>query len=124
MRPTWPRKGDEVREVPLPSVARQRISAWTRERGPERGPLWTGQRGPLSTSGITQVVLAVGVVASIPGLRPHRLRHTYATRLRLGGADPAQVQALLGYSSLETTARYFRAGTAEQTAVVERIFNE
>ncbi|WP_112603263.1 site-specific integrase [Micromonospora noduli] len=44
-----------------------------------------------------------------------------ASRLRQGGADPAQVQALLGHASLDTT-RYFRAGTAEQAAVVERIF--
>ncbi|WP_308193229.1 site-specific integrase [Micromonospora trifolii] len=56
------------------------------------------------------------------GLRPHRLRHTYATRLRQGGADSAQVQALLGHASLDTTARYFRAGVAEQSAVVGRIF--
>lgn len=52
----------------------------------------------------------------------HRLRHTYATRLRQGGAGPAQVQALLGHASLDTTARYFWPGTAEQAAVVERIF--
>ncbi|MGC9670935.1 tyrosine-type recombinase/integrase [Planosporangium sp. 12N6] len=49
--------------------------------------------------------LLCGAAAGLPGLRPHRLRHTYATRLRQGGADPAQVQALLGYSSLDTTAR-------------------
>ena len=46
----------------------------------------------LTISGITQVVLAVGEDAGIAGLRPHRLRHAYATRLQ-GGADPAQVQA-------------------------------
>ncbi|MEN3308926.1 MAG: hypothetical protein V7603_5128 [Micromonosporaceae bacterium] len=115
-------KGDEVREVPLPAVARKRISAWIRERGTEPGPLWTGQRGPLSVSGITQVVLAVGADAGLPGLRPHRLRHSYATRLRQGGAEPAQVQALLGHGSIESSARYFRSGTAEQAAVVERIF--
>jgi integrase len=115
-------KGDEVRDVPLPAPARERLSAWIRERGTQPGPLWTGQRGPLTISGITQVVLAVGADAGLPGLRPHRLRHTYATRLRQGGADPAQVQALLGHGSLETTARYFRAGAAEQAAVVERVF--
>lgn len=115
-------KGDEVREVPLPAIARERISGWIRERGTELGPLWTGQRGPLTISGITQVVLTVGEAAGLPGLRPYRLRHTYATRLRQGGADPAQVQALLGHGSLESTARYFRAGAAEQAAVVERVF--
>lgn len=115
-------KGDEVRQVPVPAPARDRLTAWIRHRGGEPGPLWTGQRGRLTTSGITQTVLAVGADAGQPGLRPHRLRHTYATRLRQDGADPAQVQALLGHASLDTTARYFRAGAAEQAAVVERIF--
>ncbi|MER7130104.1 tyrosine-type recombinase/integrase [Streptosporangium saharense] len=115
-------KGDEVRTVPLPSMAREHLAAWLDERGPQAGPLWPGQRGPLSVSGITQVVLAVGDDAGLPGLRPHRLRHTYATRLREGGADPAQIQALLGHSSVETSARYFRAGAAEQAAVVNQIF--
>jgi site-specific recombinase XerD len=68
------------------------------------------------------MVLAAGADAGLPGLRPHRLRHTYATRLRQGGAAVAQVQALLGHAWLETTARSFRAGAAEQAAVIERIF--
>ena len=40
-----------------------------------------------------------------------------------GGADPAQVQALLGHASIETAARYFRAGNAEQAAVIDRVFD-
>lgn len=51
-------------------------------------------------------------------------RHTFATRLRQGGADPAQVQALLGHASLDTSARYFRAGPAETAAVIERVFDQ
>jgi site-specific recombinase XerD len=116
-------KGDEVRTVPLPAIARTRIADWLDKRGRGPGPLWTGQRGALTDSGITQVVLAAGEDARITGLRPHRLRHTFATRLRQGGADPAQVQALLGHASLDTSARYFRAGPAETAAVIERIFN-
>jgi integrase/recombinase XerC len=73
-------------------------------------------------SGITQAVLATGAAAGIPGLRPHRLRHTYTTRLREDGADAAQIQVLMGHASLDTTGRYFRAGVAEQAAVVERVF--
>ncbi len=115
-------KGDEVRSVLLSKRARDLISAWLDERGRHPGPAWPGQRGPLTVSGITQVVLAVGADADIPGLRPHRCRHTFGTRLRQGGADPAQVQALLGHASIDTAARYFRAGSAENAAVIERIF--
>jgi integrase len=71
--------------------------------------------------GIT-IATAVGSQAGIRGLRPHRLRHTYATRLRQGGTDPAQVQALLGHASVETAGRCFRAGARERTAVVEQVF--
>jgi hypothetical protein len=59
-----------------------------------------------------------------PGLRPHRARHTFATRLRQGGADPAQVQALLGHASIDTAARYFRSGAAENAEVIERVFSD
>ena len=115
-------QGDQVRTIPLPKVARGRLTSWLDERGRHSGPLWPGQRGPLTISGIVQVVLAIGDDAGIPGLRPHRCRHTYATRLRQGGADPAQVQALLGLASVETAARYFRAGKNEQAAIVDHIF--
>lgn len=115
-------KGDQVRTIPLPTIARERVTAWLDERGRHPGPLWLGQRGTLTVSGIVQVVLAAGEDAGLPGLRPHRCRHTYATRLRQGGADPAQVQALLGLASIETAARYFRAGQTEQAHIVERVF--
>jgi integrase len=117
-------KGDQVRTVPLPAPARARLSDWLAHRGHQPGLLWTGQRGPLSVSGLTQAVLAIGADAGITGLRPHRLRHTYATRLRQGGADPAHIQALLGHGSPGPTARYFRAGAAENAAVVERILGQ
>lgn len=117
-------KGDQDRTIPVPAPARQRLFAWMLQRGHDDGPLWIGQRGPLTTSGLTQVVLATGADAGLPGLRPHRLRHTYATRLRQGGADVAQIQALLGHASLDTAGRYFRAGTGEQAALVETVFQQ
>jgi site-specific recombinase XerD len=82
-------KGDEVRTVPLPANARTRLTDWLDQRGREPGQLWTGQRGALTDSGITQVVLAVGHTAGIEGLRPHRLRHTFATRLQMSGVASA-----------------------------------
>jgi integrase len=108
----------------LPAKVRERLNAWLDVRGREPGPLWISQRGGrLTASGITQVVLEVGEAVGVPGLRPHRLRRTYATRLRQNGADPFQVQALLGHGSLESGARYVRAGVAEHAALVERVFD-
>ena len=128
-------KGDQTRTVPVPAPARERISAWLLTRAellkakPDladrvNDALWVGQRGRLGIDGITEVVLAVGADAGITGLRPHRLRHTYATRLREGGADPAQVQRLMGHVSIETTAKYFRAGEAEVAELVDRILGD
>ena len=40
-------------------------------------------------------------------------------------SSPATVnQALLGHASIDTAARYFRAGPAENAAVIERIFDQ
>jgi integrase/recombinase XerC len=114
-------KGDEVRSVPLSRRARDLVSAWLDVGGRHPGPVWLGQRGPLTISGITQVMLAAGADAGIPGLRPHRCRHTFAIPCQ-GGAGPAQVQALLGHASIDTAARYFRAGSGGNAAVIERIF--
>jgi len=70
-------------------------------------------------------VLAAGADAGIPGLRPHRCRTPSGRASSCqGGADPAQVQALLGHASIDTAARYFRAGSAENAAVIERIFSD
>ncbi len=77
-------KGDEVRYAPLALRAREIVSAWLDVRGRYLGTIWTGQRGPLTVTGITQVVLAAGEDVGIPGLRPHRCRHTFATQFKIG----------------------------------------
>lgn len=121
-------KGDEVRYNPVPAGSRERVTAWLAERdriltGKSTGDwLWIGQRGRLTESGLTKLVAAVGRDAGIKGLTPHDLRHTYATRLREDGHDPAQIQKLMGHALVETTARYFRASDEEVAAAVEKTF--
>lgn len=101
------RKDGHVRVVPLPDVARERLSAWVAHC--ERpGSLWIGAGGvPLTVAGLTRVVVLVGEAAGIPGLRPFRLRHTYGVRLRKDGADVSLVQERLGLQSTRAASRYF-----------------
>ncbi|MEO3863551.1 tyrosine-type recombinase/integrase [Acrocarpospora sp. B8E8] len=117
-------KDDQVRTMPLLAPSRARVSAWLPARAdllaaqPRLAEaataggdgLWIGTRGVLTTDGLTDVVLACGIAAELAGLRPHTLRHTYATRLRQHGADPAQIRELLGLKSLDSAVRYFRQG--------------
>jgi ribonuclease HI len=54
------------------------------------------------------------------------LARAFLTSWQQAGAlrDPAQVQALLGHASIGTAARYFKAGSAENAAVIERVFSD
>lgn len=54
------------------------------------------------------------------GITPHRLRHTFATRLIRSGADLGDVQLLLGHSSPATTTVYASFGQDRLRAAVER----
>lgn len=42
----------------------------------------------------------------LPGLTPHVLRHTFATRAMQNGVDPRKLQAALGHGSFKTTLTY------------------
>ncbi|MEU3168685.1 tyrosine-type recombinase/integrase [Streptosporangium sp. NPDC006930] len=76
-------KGDEVRTVPLPIPARERLTAWLQVRAELLAArpalanavgegLWAVQRGRLTVNGVTDVVRAVGKDA-FPEVPPARL---------------------------------------------------
>jgi integrase len=63
-------------------------------------------QGHFSTSSFYKSWMLACDEASAERFNPYRLRHSYATLLRRGGADIADVQELLGHKSPETTQRY------------------
>jgi len=59
-----------------------------------------------NSSTIRQLFRRLKNRAEIPRLRPHLLRHTFATRYLSLGGDVYTLQAILGHTTLEMTKRY------------------
>lgn len=68
--------------------------------------------GPLTPSGLADIVRTAGIRAGVVGAGAHRLRHTAATEmLRAGGSLP-EVALVLRHRSTATTARYAKVDQA------------
>lgn len=59
--------------------------------------------------------------AGIAGVRFHDLRHTFASRLVLRGADIETIRSLLGHSSLSVTQKYVHSGRDDARQAVESL---
>jgi integrase/recombinase XerD len=108
-------KGDRAREVKLsPTLYQWLRDYWSKER-PRPPYLFTSRRTgrPPTQAAVRSAFGAAAEQARITKpVRPHVLRHSYATHLLDAGTDVRIIQALLGHNSLQTTMRYTRVSTA------------
>jgi Phage integrase family len=65
-------------------------------------------RGPRDRYLIGRIVARVGRAAGVPGVHPHRLRHTLATQAINRGMRLEAITALLGHRKMEMTLIYAR----------------
>jgi type 1 fimbriae regulatory protein FimB/type 1 fimbriae regulatory protein FimE len=64
-------------------------------------------KGPLTRSGIYQMVARAGRIAGIPfRVHPHMLRHACGYKLANDGQDTRAIQAYLGHRNINHTVRY------------------
>jgi integrase len=78
---------------------------WT---GRAKGPLFVGQRGPMTYRGLQQMWKAAVKLAGLPEeLSIHSARHTLATHLLKKTGNLRQVQKQLGHASPATTANMY-----------------
>ena len=100
-------KGRRDRVVYLSSTAVRALQGYLAQapRQPEE-PLFQRAGRPLHERWVQRRLRALGETAGVPEVSPHRLRHTFATRLANLGVSVLTIQKLLGHDKLSTTQRY------------------
>jgi integrase/recombinase XerC len=107
-------KGDRERLVPIEGAFFDECAAYLRTERPSgcrtpecfvvlRGPT---RGGRISEAGLRKVFRVHRSRTGATRVRPHRLRHTYATELAAAGIDLLVLRELMGHASPETTAKY------------------
>jgi integrase/recombinase XerD len=108
-------KGSKERVVPLGRPAAKAIEGYLREGRPNLvrpktgSALFLSERGQaLSRKTIWHWVKVYARLADIEPerLKPHLLRHSFATHLLAGGADLRVIQEMLGHADIATTEIY------------------
>jgi site-specific recombinase XerD len=101
-------KGQKERLVPLSPGLLQQLRDYWREYRPATW-LFPGARATraLTNSAVQRICRRTGRRAGLSKrVHPHTLRHSFATHLLEAGVDLLSVQALLGHSHFNTTAKY------------------
>jgi integrase/recombinase XerC len=113
-------KGRKYREVPLNKQARRPLAAYLEVRPEvEENWLFLGQRGSWGARGMQLAIAGLGEVAEVE-VTPHKLRHTFATRLlRDVETDLVTVATLMGHASVATTTIYTQPNEADLAKAVE-----
>jgi integrase/recombinase XerD len=107
-------KGSKERVVPMGARARDALRAWIASGRPHyvkartRSELFLSSRGTaLSRVSLWSIVKKHARRAGIKReVKPHLLRHSFATHLLSGGADLRAIQEMLGHASISTTQIY------------------
>ena len=107
-------KGSKERVVPVGRRACEALSAYVASGRPHFVRPSTGSQLFLSNrgAGLSRVMLWMIVrkhaqrAGLRKGVKPHLLRHSFATHLLSGGADLRAIQEMLGHASIATTQIY------------------
>lgn len=107
------------------TVAFGRKAAWAldrylteraRHRNAEVPELWLGEKGkgPMTGSGIFQMIQRRGERVGIKGLHPHTMRHTWAHLMKASNMSDDEIMKNAGWRSPQMLARYAASTAAER----------
>ena len=121
-------KGNRLRAVVFGAKTATAIDRYLRlleREDPRRvadpsGRLWIGRQGPMSTSGINDVLHRMCADAKLPRLHWHQLRHTFAHQWLAQGGNEGDLMALAGWRSRSMLDVYAKSAQVERAHAAGR----
>jgi site-specific recombinase XerD len=115
-------KGDKERAAPFGQITALALDRYRRARATRRGASsvawWLAERTStgLTADGIRQMLERRSERAGISSARAHRWRHTMATEWMIHGGNELDLQAIMGWETLQMAGRYTAAAAARRAA--------
>jgi integrase len=110
-------KGRRVRNVPIGARATKALDRYTRARASHReagrDEFFLGERGPVTASGLRQMLETRSAEAGVPMRSAHKWRHTSVHLALSAGASEGDAMTVYGWKSRQMLARY---GSAQAEA--------
>ena len=76
--------------------------------------MWLGRKGPMTASGVAQMMRRRGQAAGVDDLHPHRFRHTFGHRWLSAGGTEGGLMQVAGWQSRDMLGRYGASAAGER----------
>ena len=117
-------KGRRGRSVPFGRRTGLALDRYLRARRrhdhADSASLWLGKRGPMTPSGIGQMLDRRANQAGIGHVHPHQFRHTFAHTWLAEGGTESDLMRIAGWSSPEMLSRYGASAATERARKAHR----